>query len=231
MDSPQKFSNSKDVISFLADTFPACFSLEGQAKPLKVGIFQDLVERLENDERVSKTLLRASLRHYTSSWRYLHAVVEGAHRVDLDGNQDAVIEKQHAEHAQQQLAESKQRVADKRKEQAKNRQDAKPRYKKPAGNKNDHNPEKPGAEQSKSAGRNGVQGTNSSQSKPIKRPPPEKLSDTDLVAGTQVTVKIGKTPMPGTINEVGKDGVHVQLNSGMVVKVPADSLRLARPKR
>ncbi|WP_102795366.1 RNA chaperone ProQ [Bowmanella denitrificans] len=231
MDSPQKFSNSKEVIAFLAETFPACFSIEGQAKPLKVGIFQDLVERLENEERVSKTLLRASLRHYTSSWRYLHAVVEGAHRVDLDGKDDAVIEKQHAEHAQQQLAESKQRVAEKRKEQAKNRPDAKNRYKKSAANAGPAKVDSNGAERPKSGGKAAGDGTNFQKPKPIKRSPPEKLSDTDLVAGTLVTVKIGKMPMPGTINEVGKEGVHVQLNTGMVVKVPAESLRLARPKR
>ena len=32
-------------------------------------------------------------------------------------------------------------------------------------------------------------------------------------------------------DEVAKDGIHVQLDSGMVVKVNADALRLARSKR
>ena len=49
MESSQKFSNSKEVIAFLAETFPNCFTLEGEAKPLKIGIFQDLAERLEVD--------------------------------------------------------------------------------------------------------------------------------------------------------------------------------------
>ena len=71
MDNPQKFSNSKEVINFLSESFPACFSVTGEAKPLKIGIFQDLAERLKEEERVSKTLLRSSLRHYTNSWRYL----------------------------------------------------------------------------------------------------------------------------------------------------------------
>ncbi|MDF2177537.1 RNA chaperone ProQ [Aliiglaciecola sp. CAU 1673] len=215
MDSPQKFSNSKEVIAFLAETFPACFSLEGQAKPLKIGIFQDLAERLNQDERISKTLLRASLRHYTSSWRYLHAIVEGASRVDLDGNAGDVIEKQHAEHAQQQLAESKQKVVQKKKEQAAKNAPAKPRYKKSA----------------KTETKSAADGTKVEQAKPSRKSPPQKLTDSDLVSGTEVTVKIGKLPVPGTISEVGKEGVHVQLNSGMVVKVPAESLRLARPKR
>ena len=110
MESPQKFTNSKEVIAFLAETFPKCFSVEGEARPLKIGIFQDLAERLNDEERVSKTLLRSTLRHYTNSWRYLYSIKEGAHRVDLDGAEGDAIEKEHAEHAQKQLEESKQKV-------------------------------------------------------------------------------------------------------------------------
>ena len=60
---------------------------------------------------------------------------------------------------------------------------------------------------------------------------PEKLSDSDLVAGTQVTVKIGKAPMPASIVEVAKDGVQVILGSGMQLKVQKDNLRLVAKKR
>ena len=59
----------------------------------------------------------------------------------------------------------------------------------------------------------------------------KQLTDSDLQQGTQVTVKLGKAPMPAVITEVAKDGIHVQLDSGMVVKVNADALRLARSKR
>ena len=99
MDNQQKFLNSKEVIGFLVEQFPACFSIKGDAKPLKIGIFQDLATRLENEERVSKTLLRSSLRHYTNSWRYLHCIKKGSQRVDLDGKDVAVIEDEHVEHA------------------------------------------------------------------------------------------------------------------------------------
>ncbi len=215
MDNPQKFSNSKEVIAFLAESFPACFSLEGEAKPLKIGIFKDLAERLNGDERVSKTLLRSSLRHYTNSWRYLHSVVEGAHRVDLDGNDDAAIEKEHADHAKQQLAESKAKVAEKRKEQQTKNNAEKKSYKNKA------------TFRSKTT----LSGTNVDKPKPNKQPPPEKLTEGQIVVGTEVTVKVGKVPMPATITEVVKDGVQVQLNSGMVVKVQVDKLRLARSKR
>ncbi len=44
---------------------------------------------------LSKTQLRAALRLYTSSWRYLYGVKAGAIRVDLDGNPCGELEEQH----------------------------------------------------------------------------------------------------------------------------------------
>ncbi|MDP5031090.1 MAG: RNA chaperone ProQ [Paraglaciecola sp.] len=214
MDTPQKFSNSKEVLAFLAETFPACFSIQGQAKPLKIGIFQDLAQRLDDEERVSKTLLRSSLRHYTNSWRYLQSIVEGQQRVDLDGNDVAVIEKDHAEHAKKQLDESRALVAEKRKEQQAKKPPAKKSYK----NKEQAKPKS-------------VEKPVKKPEPAIKLPPAEKLSAEHLVVGTLVTVKIGKTPMPASITDVNKDGVQVQLDTGMVVKVQVDNLRLARAKR
>ena len=64
-----------------------------------------------------------------------------------------------------------------------------------------------------------------------KLPPAEKLQDTHLKPGTAVTVKLGKAPMPATITEIAKDGIQVQLDTGMTVKVQVDNLRLAQPKR
>lgn len=221
MESPEKFKSSKEVIAFLAESFPNCFSVEGEARPLKIGIFQDLAARLEEEERVSKTMLRSTLRHYTNSWRYLHSIKEGAHRVDLDGNPGDVIEKEHADHARQQLDESKAKAAEKRKAKQKASPKGQPR----------RQPGRPG-DDSAAANRksDGKQGTKPKINRPNKTPP-AKLTDDDLKQGTEVTVKLGKAPMPAVITEVAKDGIHVQLDSGMVVKVTSETLRLARSKR
>ncbi len=82
MENQPKLNSSKEVIAFLAERFPQCFSAEGEARPLKIGIFQDLVERVGGEMNLSKTQLRAALRLYTSSWRYLYGVKAGAIRVD-----------------------------------------------------------------------------------------------------------------------------------------------------
>jgi ProP effector len=214
MDNPQKFSNSKEVIGFLVEQFPACFSNKGDTKPLKIGIFQDLAERLENEERVSKTLLRSSLRHYTNSWRYLHSIKKGAQRIDLDGKDVAAIEDEHVEHAKKQLDESKAKVAEKRKELKAAGTDVKPNYKKKDAPKFKPTSKVVIKEQTK-----------------VKQPPAEKLEQQHIVPGTAVTVKVGKSPMPATITDVSKDGIQVQLDTGMVVKVQLENLRLARSKR
>jgi len=97
------------------EKFPLCFIAEGEAKPLKIGLFQDLAEALKDDEHVSKTQLRQALRQYTSNWRYLHGCREGAERVDLYGNPAGVLDAEHVSHAAQQLAEAKAKFAEKRK--------------------------------------------------------------------------------------------------------------------
>lgn len=104
----------KEVVAYLCEKFPHCFIAEGEAKPLKVGLFQDLATALEGDDKVSKTLLRQALRSYTMSWRYLHACRDGAVRVDLNGEEAGVVDSQQAEHAAQTLAQAKAAYAERR---------------------------------------------------------------------------------------------------------------------
>ncbi|GAA3529657.1 RNA chaperone ProQ [Zobellella aerophila] len=110
MENTEKLKNSKEVIAYLAELFPHCFIATGEAKPLKIGIFQDLAERLAEDPKVSKTLLRTALRQYTSSWRYLHGLKAGMSRVDLDGQPCGELTQEHIDHAKGALKESKEKV-------------------------------------------------------------------------------------------------------------------------
>ncbi len=212
----QKLTNVKETLTFLAERFPKCFVLEGEVKPLKIGIFQDLAKELEDSEQVSKRLLRMSLRHYTSGWKYLASVKEGNHRVDLHGELGEKVEAQHAEHAQEQLKESKQKAAEKRQQQR-------------AQNKPENKSGKP-----KRAHRANIPGGTKSAAEKAQRkgkaPAHAKLNvapltENALKVGLKVSVKVGKQPMPAVVTEVGKDGVFVQLNSGMTVKVQQQQLR------
>ncbi|MDA6066008.1 RNA chaperone ProQ [Idiomarina abyssalis] len=206
MSEPEKLTKSKDVIAYLTEQFPECFSIKGDAKPLKIGIFEDLAKRLENDDKVSKTRLRTALRHYTNSWRYLHSIKAGSQRVDLDGKSVEAVTEEHQQHAQETLKESKAKVAEKNKASAK-------------------------ANAKKAPAKKKAEGAGKPKSKPTQKAnkPEVKLADVELnnlSVGQQVQVKAGNTPMSATILELDKDDVQVQLQNGLTMKVKADKIFL-----
>ncbi|MGD8230442.1 RNA chaperone ProQ [Vibrio sp. TRT 1302] len=208
MENTEKLKNSKEVIAYIAECFPKCFTLEGEAKPLKIGIFQDLADRLSDDPKVSKTQLRAALRQYTSSWRYLHGVKPGAVRVDLDGNPAGELDEEHVEHAKTALAESKAKVQARRKEQAtKTREESKAKA-------------KPAAK--KSQGRRPQQNKVQKAAKPVET---RALNADEVKVGNQVNVNMGKGNMAATIVEINKEDVRVQLTNGLQMVVKAEHLR------
>lgn len=103
----QSVTKPKELIQLLSERFPNCFSVKGPAKPLKIGIFNDLVDAFVKEQPVSKTLLRSTLRHYTNSWRYLAAVTVDKQRVNLQGEEVEPVDAEQAEYAATRLQESK----------------------------------------------------------------------------------------------------------------------------
>lgn len=200
----QKLTNNKEIIAYLAEKFPLCFSLEGEAKPLKIGLFQDLAEALANDEKVSKTQLRQALRQYTSNWRYLHGCRAGAVRVDLNGEPAGILEQEHVEHAAAKLAEAKAKVAERRAVEKANKKRSVHR----SANK---------SENKKSAGK--------------KFSKPRQVEQifvnvdlTNLQKGDVVRVKAGDKTTKAEILEVVKEGARVELENGLILTVSADRL-------
>ncbi|MEN0579236.1 ProP effector [Phytobacter palmae] len=226
MENQPKLNSSKEVIAFLSERFPHCFSAEGEARPLKIGIFQDLVARVEGEMNLSKTQLRSALRLYTSSWRYLYGIKAGAARVDLDGNPCGVLDEQHVEHARKQLEEAKARVqAQRAEQQAKKREAAiaageteeaprRERKPRPAPRRKENSERKPR--------------TDKPAAKPQRAPREERhtpVSDLSaLTVGQNLKVKAGNNAMDATVLEITKDGVRVQLTSGMSMIVRAEHL-------
>ncbi|MGL4860302.1 MAG: RNA chaperone ProQ [Enterobacteriaceae bacterium] len=245
MENQPKLSSSKEVIAWLAKRFPLCFIAEGEARPLKIGIFQDLVDRLQTDseQEVSKTQLRSALRLYTSSWRYLHGVKNGSQRVDLDGNACGELTQEHIDYARQQLVEAKTRIqaqrAARQSEQAEENSARNQKTAAPAERKNrSENPAKtdrmakspqashkrmPRKENAtvKPAGSQISPATSSNVIR--KKAKPADLSK--LQVGQDIQVKAGRSTMDATILEIAKDGVHVQLSSGLAMIVRAEHLQ------
>ncbi|MCH7347182.1 RNA chaperone ProQ [Aeromonas sp. MR7] len=210
MENTEKLKNSKEIVAYLVEKFPACFIAEGEAKPLKIGIFQDLAERLADDARVSKTMLRSALRQYTSSWRYLHGLKAGQARVDLDGNPGELLTEEHIEHAKQALKESKERVFASRRTNTKEEKAKQPR--RPAPRKADATAK---SDKPKAAPK-----------APVADAPLVKVDAANLKVDQGVRVVLGKSPVPATIKEVTKDDVQVQLQTGMMLRVKFEHLVL-----
>ncbi|MDG0796380.1 RNA chaperone ProQ [Pectobacterium punjabense] len=251
MENQPKLNSSKEVIAFLAERFPLCFTTEGETRPLKIGIFQDLVERVPESDNVSKTQLRSALRLYTSSWRYLYGVKLGAQRVDLDGNPCGELEQQHVDHARTQLEEAKARVqAQRAEQQAKKREAAgetadAARTPRPAQRRaprrdasNDasrnnasqnHAPRKPRQSSSGQSQSSSQQSANAQprQAKPASNER-QRVAVTDvskLQIGQEIKVRAGKDAMDATVLEIAKGEVRVQLASGLAMIVRAEHLQ------
>lgn len=216
MENQPQIKNSKEIIAFLAERFPACFSLTGEAKPLKIGIFQDIINTLQDEMPISRTQLRVALRIYTSSWRYLHAIKVGAFRVNLAGENDVVIEQEHVDYALQQLKASKEKANANKKE----------------------TPTKP-----KNASKKAVTSANKSSTAKVKSQPaaaatasaksakPAKAQSftpikdiTTLQMGQSVKMMLGNNITQVIVTEIQKDSVKVQAPSGFELTVRVEHI-------
>ena len=202
----QEKTDLNTVIEFLANKFPQSFSVKGDAKPLKIGIFADIAEQITEEDPVSKTQVRHALRRYTNSWRYLEAVIKGGQRVDLDGNDVEELTEEHVAHAEQQLAESKAKFKEQRKAKQTKDKNSYKKQGKAVGNPPKRKPKSANKGQKPKAA-----------DKPL-------VANDDFSVGKPVQVKLGASPVAATIVETSKDEVSVQLSSGMVMKVNKDNI-------
>jgi len=105
--TPQNETIKKDklkTIDWLIEHFPAAFYKKAtQIKPLKIGIFDDIIdfyERLDTPP-FSKKALREALNYYSASPAYLNCQKTHAARVDLFGNEVDVVTEEQAKYAHQ----------------------------------------------------------------------------------------------------------------------------------
>jgi len=90
----------------LAEKYPACFVVNPRnRRPLKKDIIDDLRvrERSWNEQAVEDVLS-----FYTNHWGYLYAMIAGASRVDLDGNEVEKVTEQEADEAEKTRIKSQQ---------------------------------------------------------------------------------------------------------------------------
>ena len=96
------------TIDWLIEHFPAAFFPKSRdVKPLKIGIFDDIIDFYERLDAppFSKKVLREALNYYSASPAYLNAQQTDKARVDLYGNEVDVVTEQQAKYAYQRYKE------------------------------------------------------------------------------------------------------------------------------
>ncbi|SPP31131.1 RNA chaperone ProQ [Arsenophonus endosymbiont of Aleurodicus floccissimus] len=239
MENQPKLNSSKEIIAFLAKRFPQCFIAEGEVRPLKIGIFQDIVARLTEEDGISKTQLRSALRIYTSSWRYLYSVKEGAKRVDLDGNDCGDLESEHVEYACQQLMDAKARIQAQRTEQKVRKRDFQQKVHKVENEKILSATSSKKSESSRSTTKNKEinkkhkhhsysknQAKKTHNSKMANLAKLQSVTDiSTLKIGQVLKVMVGQSIVDASVLEIANDGVRVQLPTGLAMIVRAEHLK------
>ena len=223
METEIKRISTKEIITHLAEKFPACFSIKGQVKPLKVGIFQDLSEKLTDDETISKTRLRQALRHYTSSWRYLKAIKLGAFRVDIDGKEVAKIDEEQANYASKTLKESQEKFGN---NISANKKAPENGTKKPYKPKDNASNTLTTTSENTKRDLAKYKTVKSTKSKVVKKelPPLKPVELATITVGCNVKVQLGNSPMNATITEIAGKDISVQLDSGMIIKTQMQNI-------
>ena len=99
---PSHTQNVLKALELLYEHFPRAFVRKGEVRPLKIGVFDDLRERIKDIDGLSVSKVRAALRIYTSRLAYQRALQhDGARRIDLDGNECGEVDSGHVAFARE----------------------------------------------------------------------------------------------------------------------------------
>jgi ProP effector len=122
--SPLQFrQRATAVIVRLAEAYPRCFFVwEQRRRPLKIGIHCDL---LAATIAFSPGELNVGLKYYVGALGYLEAVLDGAERIDLNGDPAGSVTAEQAEYAKQRAEKMKATAKARRKARAKEKAKAK----------------------------------------------------------------------------------------------------------
>ncbi len=213
----------KEALELLYQHFPKAFIKEGDCKPLKVGILEDLKPLIADIEGLSISKVRAAVRIYTTRLRYFYAVREGAMRIDLNGNEVEPVTAEHAEYARSRFSEinAKRRPPKPKKPKAQGR----PAAKGGEGREGGRPGRGPGRGGRTEGARAGARPNNNNR--PQRRYTPAKESD--IRVGRRVFVSTNRNYVQATVSEAlrGNGNVNVTLSNGLPVNIPLSQVFLS----
>lgn len=222
----------KEALELLYVHFPKAFIKDGNCKALKIGILDDLKQRVAEIDNLSTSKVRAAVRVYTSRLRYLYAVREGAPRVDLDGNEVDVVNAEHATYARERFNEinAKRRPAKPKKQgfgKPFNKNGKRPFNNRSRQEGAEHRSDRPFNKQGRFNNRsNGYNQQNRGRfNNHNSERRFEVAKPSDLQVGRFVFVSLDRRYVKGTISEeVRADKVLVTLQNGATINMPLDQV-------
>ena len=223
----------KEALELLYVHFPKAFIKEGDCKPLKIGILEDLKPLIADIEGLSISKVRAAVRVYTTRLRYFYSVREGAQRVDLNGNDVEPVTAEHAEYARSRFTEinNKRRPAKPRKAPSRpfNKGPRRPNNGEGQGESQGQRRFNRDGQQNNNRRFNNRDGNNQRKFEPAK--------ESDIRVGRYVYVSTDRSYVKGTVSEeLHGDSVSITLMNGLPVSMPLNRVYLSvggapRPKR
>ncbi len=96
-------NDRQEALNWLVEYFPAAFFQKSkQVKPLKLGIFEDIIDFYERLDvpPFSKKVLREAINYYSASRAYLTCQTEKSARIDLFGHEVDTVTAEQAQYAQ-----------------------------------------------------------------------------------------------------------------------------------
>src|SRR5262245_4170708 len=105
----KKLDQYVDVLEILKTELPECFRRGDQKLPLAIGILESVLKHFENDERFDVMTLKKAVGLYCNGGQYISSLVEGAPRIDINGNVVSAVKKSEEEYALKTLAERQER--------------------------------------------------------------------------------------------------------------------------
>jgi ProP effector len=106
-----------DTLLTLRQKFPQAFARlnDNRRRPVKVGIHLDIQAAIPDLDKVA---IGRALKFYVSDFRYHRACIEGAARIDLDGNPAGAVTAAEAENSARSVAGIKAKLARRREQRA-----------------------------------------------------------------------------------------------------------------
>lgn len=109
---PEWLERARYGVELLKVHYPGCFHEQKGMRPLKTGIRHDLVKALGGREDIvtgDKACMVSSLSWYVNTLAYHRSVVEGAERIDLEGNMAGQVTAEEARYSSEKLQKKRGR--------------------------------------------------------------------------------------------------------------------------